>query len=98
PSFGSGMGASTTSKLSGVGSPCGRDFSRTRRLVAMRSSLFGPQRYHAGADLLSRRGTGRHVAPVPVASVALELEQVVGDGPGDGDRLDAHTVRIELER
>src|SRR6478735_11474434 len=39
PSFGSGIGWSTTSKLAWVGSPCGRDFSSTRRLVAMASSV-----------------------------------------------------------
>src|SRR5436305_1690606 len=92
------MGTSTTSKLSGVGSPWGRDFSRTRRLVsAMRSSVFDPRRYHARADLLSQRRAGRHVAQVLVAAVPLELEQVVGDQPGNGDRLDAHAVIVELD-
>src|SRR5260221_301177 len=41
PSLGSGIGESTTSKLAWVGSPCGRDFSNTRRLVsAMEASCF----------------------------------------------------------
>src|SRR5262245_59903182 len=90
PSLGSGSGVSTTSKLAGVGSPSGRDFSNTRRLVAMAVSSWrwtlarARARAKAGAALRPVAAAGEHTAgvhdPLAVAQdVAVCARQPAAD-------------------
>src|SRR5262245_59180846 len=56
------MGASTMSKLAGVGSPWGRDFKSTRRLVSVIQSSVWPARTaepFVGVDVIILRRTRR---------------------------------------